>query len=306
MAPSPRARLGFTLIELLVVVAIIAILMALLVPAVQKVRAAAARAQCQNNMKQLGVALHNYIAEHKKWPRMGHTANQLSWHVYILPYISQKPLYDKFDLRESGAYEDSNRLQYALISIPLYLCPSSVADKMQQGPNDNVNTPDLVSGQSTYTAHYLGVSGPKSTNAYSGAAYSVNTGGSSEYGGMALQGVFTRDRDVRMKDITDGTSNTLAVGEQSWYNAITGTRYRPWVRGVDTSDGWTVSSRNVDVGINTPGVTIYNDISFGSQHPGGTNFVMADASVQFLSQDISMNVYRALASRNGEEPVALP
>ena len=149
-------------------------LMALLIPAVQKVRAAADRARCRNNVHQLVTACHNYYSEHKSWPKMGNTANELSWHVYILPYIEQKPLYDKFDLRPQGHYTDANRLVNALNPIPVFLCPSTTADKMQQGPNDNVNTPDLVSGQPTYTAHYLGVSGPKSTNGYTGTvAYGV-------------------------------------------------------------------------------------------------------------------------------------
>jgi prepilin-type N-terminal cleavage/methylation domain-containing protein/prepilin-type processing-associated H-X9-DG protein len=304
MAPSPRVRPGFTLIELLVVIAIIAILMSLLVPAVQKVRAAAARTQCQNNMKEIGVALHNYYAEHKKWPRIGNAANQLSWHVYILPYIEQKTLYDQFDLKSSGTYEDANRLVFGLNSIPIYLCPASDITKMDTGLN--VNTPDEVSGQSPYTTHYYGVNGPKGTNASSGAAYAAFST-SDEYGGIATQGVFNRDLDIRMKDIIDGTSNTLAVGELSWDNRTTGTRYRSWIRGTLTgsSNIWTASSRNVTVGINTPGVSLYNDMAFGSFHQGGANFVMADASVQFISADISMNVYRALASRNGEEPVSL-
>jgi prepilin-type N-terminal cleavage/methylation domain-containing protein/prepilin-type processing-associated H-X9-DG protein len=307
MAPSPRARVGFTLIELLVVIAIIAVLMSLLVPAVQKVRAAAARTQCQNNMKQVGVALHNYYAEHKKWPRIGNANNQLSWHVYILPYIDQMDLYQQFNLANSGAYTDANRLQYGLVPIPAYLCPASDINKMTVGgSNSNENDPDEYLGQSPYTTHYYGVSGPKGTNAYGGGTYAAFSTGD-EYGGVATQGVFNRDQDIRMKDIVDGTSNTFAVGEMSWDNFTTGTRYRSWIRGTlpGSSDIWTAGSRNVNVAINTPGVTLYNDMAFGSFHQGGTNFVMADASVQFISGDISMNLYRALASRNGGEPVSL-
>jgi prepilin-type N-terminal cleavage/methylation domain-containing protein len=305
MAPSPRVRLGFTLIELLVVIAIIAILMALLVPAVQKVRAAAARTQCENNMKQLGVAIHNYASEHKKLPRMGNPNNQLSWHVYILPYIDQLPLYQQFNLANSGAYTDANRLQYGLVMIPVFLCPASDIQKMSLDAVSDANLPDEYNNQSPYTTHYYGVSGPKGTNAYTNVAYS-STSTTDEYGGMALQGVFMRDQDVHMKDIVDGTSNTLAVGEMSWDSLFTGTRYRSWIRGAISGTGaWTASSRNVTASINTNSDALFNDMAFGSFHTAGTNFTMADASVQFIGQDISMSVYMALASRNGEEPVSL-
>ena len=235
---------------------------------------------------------------------MANALNQLSWHVYILPYIEQKSLYANFDLSNSGTYEDTNRLIYGLDAIPVYLCPASDINKMDTGLN--VNTPDEYNGQPPYTTHYYGVNGPKGTNTSSGASYAAFSTGD-EYGGVATQGVFNRDQDIRMKDIVDGTSNTFAVGEMSWDNTVTGTRYRSWIRGTlpGSSDIWTAGSRNVNVAINTPGVTLYNDMAFGSFHQGGTNFVMADASVQFISGDISMNVYRALASRNGEEPVSL-
>jgi prepilin-type N-terminal cleavage/methylation domain-containing protein/prepilin-type processing-associated H-X9-DG protein len=304
MAPSPRARLGFTLIELLVVVAIIAILMALLVPAVQKVRAAAARTQCENNMKQLGVALHNYVAEHRKWPRSGNTKNQLSWHVYILPYIGQQPLYQQFNLANSGAYTDTNRLQYGLVMIPTYICPASDIQKMSLDIASNINTPDEFNNQSPYTTHYYGVNGPKGTNGSSGGAYS-SVSSTDQYGGIALQGVFARDQDIHMKDILDGTSNTFAVGEMSWDALRTGTRYRSWIRGAAVPDGWSSGSRNIANSINTTADVLFNDMAFGSFHDSGTNFLMADGSVQYVAQDIAMSTYLALASRNGEEPVSI-
>jgi prepilin-type N-terminal cleavage/methylation domain-containing protein/prepilin-type processing-associated H-X9-DG protein len=298
-------RYAFTLVELLVVIAIIAVLMALLVPAVQKVRAASDRARCQNNLKQVTLGCHNYHNDHKAWPRNGNVLNELSWHVYLLPYVDQLRLYQRFDLSNTGTHTSPNRNVYALNPIPTYLCPSSVADKMLMGPNDFFETGELVSGQSPYTTHYYGVNGPKGTNAYSGKAYNVDPVG--EWGGVSLDGIFLRDRNVRMKDIVDGTSNTFAVGEMSWYSATAGTRYRPWVRGPgNESQPYTAATKNINVSINTLGYALFNDMAFGSPHDGGTNFAMADGSVTFVSEDISMNVYRALGSRAGEEPVALP
>lgn len=325
MSLSPHRRSGFTLIELLVVIAIIAILIALLVPAVQKIRAAAARSQCQNNLKQVALACHGYHDNFHNWPRTStpgfsptNTAvtNQLSWHVYVLPYIEQKSLYDQFDLSRTGTYDSpaATRLNLALNPIPVYLCPLTVAQKMMQGPNDNVNPPDLIpptTGQPPYTTHYYGVMGPRGANGYFTGVNYKDQFSAQSHGGISLDGIFQRDRDVRLKDVTDGTSVTLAIGEVSWYNNITGTRYRPWVRGCESassasSDVWCAGGKNVNIAINTPGITTFNDIAFGSQHDGGTNFAFADGSTVYIQQDISMKVYRALASRNGDETATLP
>src|SRR5579884_2648066 len=138
-----RRRLGFTLIELLVVIAIIAVLIGLLLPAVQKVRDAAARSQCQNNLRQLGLGLQNYHDVNKFLPLAGIQSNQLSWHVYILPYIEQDNLYKQFSFA-AGAFNGSggtgpNKNIYAVNNkITTFLCPSSQADKMMLGGKNNV------------------------------------------------------------------------------------------------------------------------------------------------------------------------
>src|SRR5687767_5856032 len=116
-----RRRPAFTLIELLVVIAIIAILIALLVPAVQKVREAAARLQCQNNLKQIGLGLHAFHDSYKGFPKAGEKASELSWHVFVLPYIDQTPLYTKFDLATVGPYTGPNRIAHSLQSVPVFL-----------------------------------------------------------------------------------------------------------------------------------------------------------------------------------------
>src|SRR5262245_20055901 len=174
-----RARGGFTLIELRVVIAIIAILIGLLLPAVQKVREAAARLKCQNNLKQIALGCHNYHDAYGYWPYAGDgkptaaTSTQLSWHVYILPYIEQDNLYKMFSqsVGGSGYYgaggtgPDKN-VHTVNYKIPIYLCPSSSAERMitAPAPPHNPNPPEYVNNVPPYTTHYYGVMGPKGAN----------------------------------------------------------------------------------------------------------------------------------------------
>jgi prepilin-type N-terminal cleavage/methylation domain-containing protein/prepilin-type processing-associated H-X9-DG protein len=295
-------RRGFTLVELLVVMAIIAVLIGLLLPAVQKIRESAARMQCANNLKQLGVALHNYHFSAGRFPPGGIRSSELSWHVLILPYIEQDNLFKQFNFGP-GPFDGADgrgpgKNELAFNKIKLFLCPSSPAERMLLGSNDYTNPPELINGQPPYTTHYYGVMGPKGTNPVTGKPYDWDNIGS--HGGFATQGVLGRDSQVSFRDIRDGTSNTFAVGEISWVNAKVGTRYRSWVRGCDTAPVC-AGCRNVNNSINTPSIAIFSDIAFGSQHPGGTHFMMADGSVRFVRESITLSVYRASASMNGGE-----
>jgi prepilin-type N-terminal cleavage/methylation domain-containing protein/prepilin-type processing-associated H-X9-DG protein len=309
-----RLRRAFTLIELLVVIAIIAILIGLLLPAVQKVREAAARAKCQNNLKQIGIALHGYHDAIGGLPKAGKLSNELSWHVYILPYAEQANLYNQFNFA-AGAFNGApnNRgpmkNELAFNRIAIYLCPSSSLDRMATTAPHNVNTPELINNQAPYTTHYYGIMGPRGTNPATGQAYTIIA--TSGHGDFSNHGTFTRDTlssnpitgpeaGHRFTDITDGTANTLMVGEISWVNNVTGTRYRSWVRGCDTAPVC-AGSRNVVNAINSPSIANFNDIAFGSQHPSGANFVMGDGAVRFIRDSINLNTYRAMASRNGGE-----
>ncbi len=307
-AASKGRERAFTLIELLVVIAIIAILIGLLLPAVQKVREAAARAQCQNNLKQLGLALHNFHDTYSAFPKAGKLSNQLSWHVYILPFIEQNNLYNQFSFAP-GAFTGANKNVYALNRIAMFLCPSSPATTMQLGGANNVDTPELINGTPPYTTHYYGVMGPVGTNPMTGQPYTFDSSGS--HGGFSKQGIFMRDTvststsqgpdpGNRIADVTDGTSNTLMVGELSWVNNVTGTRYRSWVRGCDTAPVCS-GARNVVNAINSPSIALFNDIAFGSMHPQGANFGMADGSIRYINEGISLTTYRSLASCNGGE-----
>jgi prepilin-type N-terminal cleavage/methylation domain-containing protein len=298
MVRHPRVR-GFTLIELLVVIAIIAVLIALLLPAVQQAREAARRTQCKNNMKQFGLALHNYHDTFLVFPVGGFCqltggvtyGTGMGWHVAILPYIDQAPMYNQFNFNTS-AYLDANNLALALKSPPGFYCPSGKLDK-------SGNPSEVSGGQPCNSTHYYGVMGPKGINPKTGAAYGLSTAMTGQ-GDFSTQGMMPRQACRRMADVTDGTSNTLALGEISWINAA---GYRVWMRGCESSA--CASTKNVLNTINsTPyvGGNNFNDISFGSQHVGGAHFLNGDGSVIFLSQNIDMGVYRSLASIDGGDP----
>lgn len=298
------ARRGFTLIELLVVIAIIAILIALLVPAVQKVRAAAARSECQNNLKQLGLGAHNYHGVYKKFPpgtnlpvsfsgsgppkftSPGPVIPGQSFSLFeaLLPYIEQDNIYKQLNFVSAGTagsqYNAGNcNSPGAPGSTPLstFICP---ADVVPQGLQTT-----FVSGGTTY---YFGF------NSYGGCA------GIRSYFGMDQLGIFYINSSVRMNDILDGTSNTFLFGERfhkdpaldkiyptkligqaagwAWANTMGGYDY---LFGAAQSINWTVPVTVVA----DPGFIYQDDrmSTFGSGHSGGTNFCFADGSVRFLT-----------------------
>jgi len=308
MLASNRARTsGFTLIELLVVIAIIAILIGLLLPAVQKVREASMRLKCQNNLKQVGIGLHAFHDARGGMPRSGDLRTQLSWTVFVLPFIEQDGLFKQIS-QTTGAYTSAGKNNaFGLVRMTTFLCQASSIDRMQTSAPHHVNPPDLVNNVPPFTTHYYGITGSLGTDP-NNTAYPHDTTGS--HGGFATNGMFLRDPTattaptvgIRFPQVTDGNSNTFMVGEMSWVNNITGTRYRSWLRGCDGDV--CAGAKNINNSINTPSTATFNDLSMGSQHPGGTNFCMGDGSVRFFTETINLTTYRSLGTCNGGETVS--
>ena len=290
-------RSGFTLVELLVVIAIIGILIALLLPAVQAAREAARRMQCSNNLKQIALALHNYHDTHNCFPPVGTTiwdtgTMEISWLYLILPYVEQTPVYD--EMKEApNAYHATLSKQVA----PVFLCPS-----------DGKNEFDYINlAEKWRTASYCAVMGPGLDDR--------NVGSDSlPYGYAATDGIIYWHSGTKFGDIQDGTSGTLVAGERI-------SDLRLWSKGwMDYANPAVFQGKNVVWPMNTdPSVLCYrhdtkpggcpdesqsmgfNNIDFGSRHPGGAQFAFADGSVHFLSETINFETYQQLATRDGGE-----
>ncbi len=312
LTPQSR-RGGFTLVELLVVIAIIGILIALLLPAVQAAREAARRMQCANSIKQLVLAMQTYDSAQGVLPPGCLTCNGLSWNVFILPYLEQQQLYDRFSF-DAGPFngppnqEGPNKNVHALEPVPAFFCPSATQKFATHGSSLLQGTFGQNS-RKTYTSHYYGVAGPMGQSA-SGSRYPEEPSASGWYGGFATSGVLGKDTKVKISEITDGTSNTFMLGEianplaTGAYHGAMGFGPRgggdgaSWVRGI-IGDGMS-SCKNVIYGINLLHDQ-FNHGNFSSLHPGGCQFAKCDGSVSFVDEDIAMTILRATCSRDQGE-----
>jgi prepilin-type N-terminal cleavage/methylation domain-containing protein/prepilin-type processing-associated H-X9-DG protein len=343
-----KVRRGFTLIELLVVIAIIAILIALLVPAVQKVRAAAARTQCTNNLKQLGLALHGYHDAWKKFPvgEFNDDNHNWGWGAAILPHIDQGPLWTALN---SQLW--TNFAIFVPGGGPNSGCPSQAV-----GFNaDNLNTTgnagsgggivNLTAGNGaagTVLAVFICPSdlwpnitdgGYGKSNYLACMGQDISGGNWSTWGspvvGSNMNGIMVQSNNnnntwcVNLQQISDGSSNTVIVGEvtanndavslaysgsnpnQNYYGIKETNRFPIWAGGNPNNSGQGYQHnyfRLMDV--NYP-LNLMNGVNasrtFGSQHSGGGNFCFADGTVHFLSNSINTTIYQALGTRNGGE-----
>ena len=302
-------RRGFTLIELLVVIAIIAILIALLLPAVQQAREAARRSQCRNNMKQLGLALHNYHDSHKVFPPNSHgnatnLPNGFSWRVMILPGIDQGPLYNQFNF--ALRITEPAHLVLAQTVLSVYLCPSDPTSGVKSDLHPNWCFPGNASA----------ATGTASTSVcdIAGTTYDTTAAVTSYEGVAGLNvdsgpgGMFRRRQDftVKFRDMTDGTSNVLMVGENSpSYNQFSA--WAPSDSPIQTTHA--INSQTLTCGSTicqystTPQLPWPNNSAAQSFHEGGAHFLLGDGSVHFLSENMNITVYRQLAHISDSLPI---
>jgi prepilin-type N-terminal cleavage/methylation domain-containing protein/prepilin-type processing-associated H-X9-DG protein len=318
MKRSRLRRSAFTLVELLVVIAIIAVLIGLLLPAVQKVRAAAARVQCQNNLKQLALASHNYHDSTGALPQLQNNNNgngiaigYTTPFIPLLPDVEQQNLYQRF--RDSavaqqrpilGDVNDGGPNSLDASVVATYVCPADALPRPAVGLWPGTNT-------------YVGLT-----------SYRANsTGYDFFYQPFGDDGVICIDTAVRLTDITDGTSNTLLFGEHynadpNWplWSAAFGlnpaTQFYLWGSAWANVNLQTTALGTVPLNYLLPptvpadffqaDVTVFNRfLAYGSGHPGGANFALADGSVRFISDGINSTptVLSALCTRAGGEVI---
>jgi|688.fasta_scaffold302408_1 prepilin-type N-terminal cleavage/methylation domain-containing protein len=331
-------RRAFTLIELLVVIAIIAILIALLLPAVQQAREAARRTQCKNNLKQIGLGLHNYHDTYGTLPigGVGSSASGwgFSWYMRILPNIDQANVFSRINFSGThpgwsccgDAVGQANGDVMRAATIPWATCPSSPMEVKRD-----------TGGGPTTIPQYYGISGATNGNGYTNPTNTVANccgccGGQQATGQQSGNGTLVITKAIGFKDIVDGTTNTIAVGEASnfIYNAAPaagGTRTvqvngahgimmgSPNIYSTETyaANGWTherpfnlntvryaPNAPVVDNDANWPGVgnNFGSNNPLNSAHTGGVQVLLGDGSARFISDNIDLLTLRLLCTRN--------
>jgi prepilin-type N-terminal cleavage/methylation domain-containing protein/prepilin-type processing-associated H-X9-DG protein len=266
-------RKAFTLIELLVVIAIIAILLSLLLPAVQKVRESANRTKCQNNLKQMGIACHQYHDTHRSFPS-GYVASVSypdtrpgwGWSAWLLPYIEQENLYRQIDFRQP--VEQTQAIQTPL---SIFLCPSDPPPPPTFELSDATMAPLCIAAASSYAA-------------------TVGQD-ASEVDAPKGDGVFYRNSKTRIGDITDGTSQTVLIGDRAWSqtNGIWAGAPNNAVCRPGSGNVWPNATGPAQalILVHNNWINITTDADgglddFSSNHPGGVNLLFADGSVHFI------------------------
>lgn len=311
----PR-RKGFTLIELLVVIAIIAILIALLLPAVQQAREAARRTQCKNNLKQLGLAMHNYLDAHSRLPLcLNSTSKPISVHAYLLPYLDQSPLYSLIDFNTS--WNSATNTTACGKVVESFLCPSQPTVSMPAGWAGT----NYRANQGSNILYGMPTTDPANSN----------------FGQPGSNGVFISGLSLKLADVTDGTSNTAAFSEHPFadFDQLRTNPYDTFRPGTypNNADEAYRDCRNVDTtnlamqgvsNVGAPWLQSYHSTTqyfhsippngrscmyppgriattAASYHVGGVQMTLCDGSTRFVGENIDIKVWRAIGSRDGNE-----
>jgi len=277
--PSSRCNSAFTLIELLVVIAIIAVLVALLLPAVQQAREAARRSQCKNNLKQVGLAMHNYLDVHRVFPAGSFSVTTVNAWPMLLPFVDQTNVWKEwtFNMATNGNNTASTNSVAKNAIISVYICPS----------NDRVTKVTTESGGGSLHDY--------ATNNGTINLHSDNPNN--------WTGISNYQSNLGLRHISDGMSNVLMIGEkrtvrsETWNSNPDGPYWRWGVFG----------GRLAKLSINEA-TTNKSDsnANFGSFHAGGAQFAMCDGSVHFISENIDLTLYQNLGNRSDGTPVNFP
>ena len=303
---SMLPRRAFTLVELLAVIAVIAVIVGLLLPAVQAAREAARRMQCANNLHQMGIALHAYHDIHRRFPAGVVYPNRVLWSAQILPQLEQTPLYSTLDFTKP--FDDGTTANGMACAryLPVYRCPSS-------------SSPDKVSVQGVadrVPCDYLAVASGTATRDVVQTKLMV--------GRLNQDGCMFVNSLTRLASFIDGSSQSLAIGECLFALNVTGPDATGtfqlidhWYIGTgDMADVLGDGIREASEALGSTGVGLNNlsddrtvidekELAFTSQHPAGVQFVFADGHVSLLATGIDREVYSALGTRAGSETIAI-
>lgn len=348
-----RRRSGFTLIELLVVIAIIAILVSLLLPAVQQAREAARRSQCKNNLKQIGLALHNYHGAHSVFPAGYYSyatstgagpssanidpltwdaAPGWGWGAMLLPFLDDETV--SGDISFDVPLWDPVNAAAVQTRIAVHLCPSATGGDAPFTVRDESGNPLLIGGNPVVLgrSHYVASHGQEScwgecgsspagvifTNIYTSATTTVSINGDA---GAVADGPFYRNSRTKMRDVTDGLSNTIFIGEHSsrlsektWVGVVPGAythpRFSSPENGPDAAATLTLVHAGPSGGeLDITGLPIIHPVNFPtyhvgqmfSEHHGGGHVGLGDGSVRFISENINLLTWAELSSMDEGE-----